>query len=334
MSQPATWGVPLVGPVTPAAYATRADDSLDALLSQHSGASRPAYAVAHTLWAKTISAGLAELYWYDGADDILVGKAHMGANVFGGASKHFPFDRPKYRWKDADEVYIGPGGYRHVGTVDQYVYWDAELTFAFGSGGSNAASVDLANNDFYYLYLDDSAIVTAATPVITAAQLVANITAPTWSDAKKGWYSGTDRCIGAFLTGGTANILEFFHDGGDYFHWAANIEEAGGITPNTTWTDVDCATSVPAFSQKAKATFYIQYTGGSAAAASLVARVNGQADGTGHLIGYVSSDATATVSATDVPLDSSQILEVKWAATAATNTVFVYVNGWFFPAGM
>ena len=334
MSQATTWGVPLVAPATPTVFATRTDDSLDAELSGHSGATAPSYAVAGTRWVKTISATLAEEYRYDGADWILIGKIHYGANAFTPASQHYPLNRPKFRWKDADEIYIGRGGYRHVGTVDQYVYWAAELTFSFGSGGSNAASVDLANNDFFYLYIDDSAVVAAATPVITAAQLVANITAPTWSDAKNGWYNGEDRCIGAFLTGASANILEFFHDGGRYSHFAANIVEASGITPNETWTDVDCATSVPAFSQKARLVFYYAYAGGSAAAASLLARVNGQTDTSGYLVGYVSSEAAIAVNSTDVPLDAAQIFETKWGSAAPTNTVSVYVTGWYFPAGM
>lgn len=44
----------------------------DALLSNHSGAARPAYATASMTWVKTVSATAHELYYYDGADDIMI----------------------------------------------------------------------------------------------------------------------------------------------------------------------------------------------------------------------------------------------------------------------
>lgn len=52
MVQATTFGTPLAAdaPVPPAIMATRNDDSLDAALSSHSGATRPAYAVAGTIW--------------------------------------------------------------------------------------------------------------------------------------------------------------------------------------------------------------------------------------------------------------------------------------------
>lgn len=43
-----------------------------ALLSNHSGSSRPTGAVASQVWVKTVSATAHELYYYDGTDDILI----------------------------------------------------------------------------------------------------------------------------------------------------------------------------------------------------------------------------------------------------------------------
>lgn len=59
MSQATTWNVPQAAdaPVSPATYATRDKNSLDALLSANSGAAAPTYAVEGTLWKKT-SGGL------------------------------------------------------------------------------------------------------------------------------------------------------------------------------------------------------------------------------------------------------------------------------------
>lgn len=72
MSQATTWSVPLVGPVTPPAYSGRIDESLDAALSSHSGAARPAYAVAGTVWLSTATAGQHKYYFFDGTNDHLV----------------------------------------------------------------------------------------------------------------------------------------------------------------------------------------------------------------------------------------------------------------------
>jgi len=68
MSQPTTWGVPRLAdaPVAPSVYADRDDDSLDALLDSHSGAARPAYAVAGTVWRDTDTN---RWYMYDGISD-------------------------------------------------------------------------------------------------------------------------------------------------------------------------------------------------------------------------------------------------------------------------
>ncbi|RUM06823.1 hypothetical protein [Rhizobium chutanense] len=72
MSQATTFSVPTTGPATPSAMAARMDDSFKALLSNNSGASRPAYAVGGTFWVSTATAGQLKLYFYDGADDILL----------------------------------------------------------------------------------------------------------------------------------------------------------------------------------------------------------------------------------------------------------------------
>lgn len=77
MAQATTWGVPLAAdaPVTPSAMATRMDDALDALLSSHSGAARPSYAVEGTLWYDT---DIDQLFLYDGTSDYQVA-ANVGA---------------------------------------------------------------------------------------------------------------------------------------------------------------------------------------------------------------------------------------------------------------
>jgi hypothetical protein len=55
---------------------------LDAQLSSHKGASRPAYAVAGTIWPKEVSAQFEDLYYFDGTDDILFGRLDVVNNTF------------------------------------------------------------------------------------------------------------------------------------------------------------------------------------------------------------------------------------------------------------
>ena len=113
--------------------------------------------------------------------------------------------RSKFSYSDADTIIIGPGVYHHAGTVDQLVYWDSTLSFD---------STD-ADTNWYYLYIDDSAIVISGTNVLTASELTSNTTAPSWSNAKHGWYNGNDRCIFAYYVV-SGSINSFLHDGGDY----------------------------------------------------------------------------------------------------------------------
>ncbi|MDO3431199.1 hypothetical protein QWJ46_00730 [Rhizobium sp. CBN3] len=72
MTQATIYSVPLVGPATPTAMAQRIDDNFDAIISGHSGPSRPTYAVAGTVWEDTSVAGSVKYYHYDGSDDILL----------------------------------------------------------------------------------------------------------------------------------------------------------------------------------------------------------------------------------------------------------------------
>jgi len=232
--------------------------------------------------------------------------------------------RSKFRWKDADEIYIGAGEYHHEGTVEQTVYWDSELTFAAGSGGSNAASVDLAASDWYYLYIDDSAVVTLGTNLLTAAQFVMNITAPTYSAAKHGWYNGLDRCIFADLTTGANALIEFFNDG-DTVLWADGATNQTAIDIDTTFTDIG-ALIIPAFAILGICTF------SNAEGIIWSWRTNGQTGAVGHLA-VCSAAAVSGRESTNVITDSLQIIEVKSNVSGA-ETISCTTDGWKFPTGM
>lgn len=68
MTQATTWGVPLAAPSSKTNFATRADDSLDALLSAHKGSSAPSYAVAGTIWCDDAADPLWTVKVFDGSD--------------------------------------------------------------------------------------------------------------------------------------------------------------------------------------------------------------------------------------------------------------------------
>ena len=66
---------------TGTAYRTQDNDRYAAALTQHSGSSRPTYAVTGTLWLDTTGTPWI-LKMYDGADDISVGTVNASTNAF------------------------------------------------------------------------------------------------------------------------------------------------------------------------------------------------------------------------------------------------------------
>lgn len=229
--------------------------------------------------------------------------------------------RPKFRWKDADEIYIGAGVYDHRGASSQVLSWNSELTFQAGPGGSNADSVALDASNWFYLYLDDSAIVTLSLNVLTAAQFVMNKTAPTYSHIKHGWYNGNDRCIFAILTSAGSAIIEFLNDN-DIIFWADQVIIQALVDIDTVFTDIG-ALAIPGFSTIGLITVLLDNT------VVWSWRTNGQTGAIGHPFAYF---ATYPVSVR-VMTDSSQIIEVK-KAVGGVEQISVYSDGWEFPIGM
>ena len=130
--------------------------------------------------------------------------------------------RSTFAWSSTSAITLTPFVYRHNGTMDQYVYSDADITFTLGSGGSNGDSDDLDTDKFHYIYIDDSAL---SGNVITNAQLLNDSTAPTWVDSKGGWYRGDDRCIFAIYSNSSDQVDSFQHDGGDYIAYPSPVDD-------------------------------------------------------------------------------------------------------------
>jgi len=228
--------------------------------------------------------------------------------------------RPKFTWKDADEIYIDAGVYYHDGTSEQLLYWDSQITYQFTS---------LAVSDWSYLYFDDSAIVTAGTNLITAAQLTDSITEPgAWSNTKHGRYNGEDLCFFAVFTDGSGNILEFWHDGGNFVLHGDEIADISAQDVDAAWVDAEAALTMPIFSTKAQIRLALNYidTGGAAAW-----RTNGQTGTTGHVIGFC-VDGHFDYHTVDVITDSAHLIELKFSNGG--DTIYGYTGGWYFPNDM
>lgn len=80
MSQPDDWGMQSAAPASPTAVAARVNGSFGALLTGHSGPTRPAYAEDGTIWQDTSTEGLMRVYFYDGSDDILLCEVDTATN--------------------------------------------------------------------------------------------------------------------------------------------------------------------------------------------------------------------------------------------------------------
>jgi hypothetical protein len=246
-------------------------------------------------------------------------------DIFHGYAK-----RGKFRWKDAGEIYLGPGVYHHEGTVNQLLYWNSELTFKCGSAGSNSDSDDLTASAWHYIYIDDSAVVTAGVKLLTETEFRNETTAPTWNAAKHGWYNAgvpNDRCVFAVLTSGASAVLEFYNSG-DYVQFVDTITEGNNLAPSTTWTDVTL--ELPGFSTRGHLGFVVEYVD---ATATNYVRINGQTGTTGHIVAEVSATDIQHYVNMDVITDSTQNIEHKFSG-ATTNTVDIFMHGWYFPEGM
>lgn len=97
-------------------------------------------------------------------------------------------------------------GYSDIDTVTiTSGFVEANGSFYTLASGTTHDMTSLASGfDFHYIYIDDSES-TAPTAVIIDAT-----TEPAWSDAKRGWYNGDDRCIGVIASPSGSSIINPF----------------------------------------------------------------------------------------------------------------------------
>ena len=138
---------------------------------------------------------------------------------------------------NSSNISLTRGIWHHSGTTDQMVYSASNITYAPSS---------LSGTQLQYLYLDDSAIVSAGSQIITATQITNSTTVPTFSNTKFGWYNGNDRCIGhLYIAGGT--IQKFKVYSGEFYGYFLISDLYGGANAPTASTVRDVSTVVPTF---------------------------------------------------------------------------------------
>lgn len=221
--------------------------------------------------------------------------------------------RPKFSYSGANIITIGPGVYHHSGTTEQIVYWNSTLT----------KTLTVTGTRWYYLYLSDSSIITNG-PLLMADQIFEYPTAPSWNDAKHGWYNGLDRCIFAYYVQ-SGTIQEFSHDGGDYVRYETGFTESEFPTDPSSETTVTL--TIPAFCTKAM----VSITGLSGANGNLayVMPSTGN-DGLYEIAGGTGGFGGSTICFTN----SSRQVFVGLADYTGTQTLFMQTRGFFFPTGI
>lgn len=255
--------------------------------------------------------------------------------IFSGGTSYGFLNRANFTYKDTDEIYLDSGIYHHYGTLNQIIKWDERLTFKFGPGGSNPNNSALADNSFYYLYLDDSAIVSKGNNIITASELLAITTAPTWNNAKHGWYNGLDRCIFCIFSDASSNIEEFYIT--DNFIGISNNYLGGKaakfdqdyscVTVNTIWDDVYIP--IPDICNKALISIRATYIGGTSYASYRTNASGASGVSTCGVNVNSQEDTTSIIIFTD----ENGIFEIINSADV-DNQITISFQGYFLPNGM
>lgn len=240
---------------------------------------------------------------------------------------------PQFTWSSITDITIGAGAWHHDGTKNQWVGQSALLTFVFGPGGSNAGSSAIGSDEWQYLYIDDSAVVTAATSVLTETEYIASTTVPTFNEAKGGFYNpsvSNDRAVYMVYIDGAGEVEGFYQIETDIFSLLATVEELT-VAPSNVWTTYTCD-SCPTIVDNFIASVDTIWISNSALAAS---RYRSKTlGGNGHTMAVVNSTGVYNdVGQILIPLDSSQQYELSFTA-AVTNTITIKYDGFRLPEGM
>ena len=225
----------------------------------------------------------------------------------------------KLGYSSTTAVTISGGMWDHRGTTTRQVYTASQLSFTLGSGGSNAGSDNLTASALQYIYIDDSAVVSSGSDLLTATEFVNSTTAPTYSNAKCGWYNGLDRCIGAILTTATSVIVEFQVTSSGFMGYTAatSIVAFSSSASPTSSTELDLGAIVPSFSTCAK----LSLTTNTDAITFFFGSTTGH-----NWNDYVTSSGTTAYMSVTTALSATQ--KVDWYGSGA-NTVALLLTGYY-----
>lgn len=241
-----------------------------------------------------------------------------------------PDTRAQFGWSSTTAITIAsPGIYwLDAAADDRQVYIATSITFTAGPGGSNASSDPLGTSEWHYVYLDESSIPSAG-GTLAADDFLNDTTAPSWDNTKRGWYNSDDRCIFAFLTDGSSQILNFDHSD-DIVFFADSISTMSQ-TASLTITPVQKVLDIPAFSTSAMVKFESTY---SNLENSLRWTVGDKGTaGVFHQAIDVDSDVLGDISRTRVVTNNQQEIDL-WESSDSTNSFGFDTEAWYFPRGM
>lgn len=207
-------------------------------------------------------------------------------------------------------IYINPGDIHMANSTYGMYELTSRLEMSFGS---------LVADTWYYVYAD----VSGSTSSLDATNFTAASGTPSIDYSNMGWYNVNDRCIGAFITDGSGNILPFYTDG-NFHEYSDDFIDADTVSPGTTWTDV--ILTAPKFATTALATFRaVTFV----ANAVVYYRKNGATSGAIVVLGNNTS-GRSMVNTRRVTMDSSQTIEFKTSVVGA-NTYYIYCGGFYIP---
>lgn len=259
--------------------------------------------------------GVEDSAGYFSGTDVEAALAELAADVAGqtvyrGYKRGF-----KLGYSNATTITIGGGMWDHMGTTTQSVYTSSQLSFVCGSAGSNANSDNLGVSEIHYIYIDDSAVVSAGSALLTASSFLNDTTAPAYSHAKAGWYNGLDRCVGAILTTAGSAVMSFYVRSNNYYCYNATITEFSSAAAPTAVQDLDLASSMPVFSTQAKLFIYPATEG--------TVYQFGVNNGAVYSAYYTAPFANGS-GVLDVCTDTAQI--VDWVASAGSTTAILMLG--------
>ncbi len=265
---------------------------------------------------EVVTSALTQVEFGIGVDPTHQFPNHNHSNVEGDGSHRE--QRMEMEWADSDTIKIHPGAYllySSDGKINRMMYNDTELTFNFGSGGSNSASTDLNADDIHYLSLDESVCKAQRSRKLTAGCFINHTAEPSKNNAKMQWLNGNDRNIWAINTNDSSQVREFVQSGRKVTYldrvMGMGYWDAQGMNMGTTWTTV--AFDFPVFVREIYSTLFAYVSGASCSYNTRPKTSNGL----GTILGYQVSGDTANAIAL-ISIDSNQEAEFKSDNAAAT----------------